>query len=183
MIIHLQDCTARPWKNGLGSTREIAARPAGASSDDFLWRASVAAVDTAAPFSCFPGVDRHIALLDGRGFTMTLDCGQVHALTTQFAPFAFSGEANVSVELAGGPTRDFNLMVRRSYAQSGLNVWRDEQTRLLDPTVVLVYCAAGQIHVAGSTLHTGDSWIAQGPPARACLQYGAVALVAHVVAL
>lgn len=111
---------------------------------------------------------------------MTLDCDHVHALTAPFAPFAFSGDANVSVELAGGPTRDFNLMVRRARAQSGLSVWRDAQTRLLDPTVVLIYCVAGQFDVAGNTLHTGDSWIAQGPPAHACLQHGAVALVAHV---
>lgn len=183
MIIHLQDCAARPWKNGFGSTREIAAQPIDASSDDFLWRASVAAVDTAAPFSRFPGVDRHIALLDGRGFTMTLDCGQVHALTTPFAPFAFSGDADVSVKLVGGPTRDFNLMLRCAHAQGGLSIWREAQTRLLDPTVVLIFCAAGQIDVAGNTLHPGDSWITQGEPAHACLAHGAVALVAHVAVL
>lgn len=182
MIIRLQDCPARPWKNDLGSTQEIFTQPAAASSDDFLWRASVAAVDTAAPFSRFPGVDRYIALLEGRGFTMTLDSGQVHELITPFAPFAFSGDANVAVELAGGPTRDFNLMVRRAHAQSSLDVWRDARRYVLDPTVALIYCAAGQIELAGNTLHAGHSWIVQGLPMHAVLQQGAVALVVRVAA-
>ena len=81
--------------------------------DDFLWRVSVAEVESAAPFSAFPGIDRVIALLDGDGFTMTLDDGRVHALTAPCAPFAFPGEAAVHVALAGGPSRDFNLMLRR----------------------------------------------------------------------
>jgi environmental stress-induced protein Ves len=63
-ILRFDDLKAVPWKNGLGVTREIAVEPVGASMDDFLWRVSIADVDTASPFSTFPGIDRTIVLLE-----------------------------------------------------------------------------------------------------------------------
>ena len=158
MIIRLADCPSQPWKNGLGRTREIAVQPSVDGGDGFLWRVSVAEVDSAAPFSSFPGIDRQIALLDGAGFTMTLDDGRVHELTTPFAPFAFAGEAKVDVVLAGGPTRDFNLMVRRAQARGEVQVWSRPTTRKTDPATVLVFCARGVIDTADGRLHAGDAW-------------------------
>jgi environmental stress-induced protein Ves len=163
MIIRLPDCPPQPWKNGLGSTREIAVQPSGAGSDDFLWRVSVAEVDSAAPFSSFPGIDRQIALLDGNGFTMALDDGRVYPLTTPFAPFAFAGEAKVAVTLISGPTRDFNLMVRRAQASGDVLVWREAGSYPLDPAIVLIYVARGEIDTADGTLCTGDAWLAAEP--------------------
>jgi uncharacterized protein len=164
-IIRAQDCPPQPWKNGLGTTREIAIHPSGASNDDFLWRVSIAEVDSAAPFSSFPGIDRHITLLDGAGFTMTLDDGRVHALTTPYAPFAFPGEAKVAVTLADGPTRDFNLMVRRAQAHGEVKVWQQSGTYPLDPAIVLVYAVRGEIDTDADTLHAGDAWLADGATA------------------
>ncbi|OOG65546.1 histidine utilization protein HutD [Rhodanobacter sp. B04] len=179
MIIRLSDCPPQPWKNGLGSTREIAIHPDGAGSDDFLWRVSVAEVDSAAPFSSFPGIDRQIALLDGNGFTMTLDDDREHALTTPFAPFAFAGEARVAVTLVGGPTRDFNLMVRRAQARGDIRVWQVPGTQTPDPSTVLVYCARGVIDTAEGTLHAGDAW---HPPLASPLKlyHNALALIVRI---
>ena len=87
-IVRAGELVPVPWRNGQGVTREIAAMPAGAGPDDFLWRVSLADVVGPAPFSRFPGVDRVIALNDGAGFRMTLDDAQVHDLTTPCAPFA-----------------------------------------------------------------------------------------------
>ena len=157
MIIHSADCLPQPWKNGLGQTREIAVQPS-ADGSGFLWRVSIAEVNTAAPFSAFPGVDRVIALLAGAGFSMTLDDGRVHALTTPFAPFAFSGQVAVNVQLANGPTRDFNLMVRRSLAHGELQVWRTPSPRAVDSATVLVYCAQGSIDTSDGVLGVGDAW-------------------------
>ncbi|OOG57049.1 histidine utilization protein HutD [Rhodanobacter sp. B05] len=158
MIIRLADCPSQPWKNGLGRTREIAVHPAAAGSDDLVWRVSIAEVDSAAPFSVFTGIDRQIALLDGDGFTMTLDGRQVHALTTPFAPFAFPGEASVEVTLAGDPTRDFNLMVRRAQARGDVQTWHGSATRTPDPATVLIFCARGMIDTVDGHLHAGDAW-------------------------
>jgi environmental stress-induced protein Ves len=178
MIIRLRDCPAQPWKNGLGSTRELAVQPSNAGNDDFLWRVSIAEVDSAAPFSSFPGIDRQIVLLDGAGFRMTLDDERVHALVVPFEPFAFPGEAKVSVNLVGGATRDFNLMLRRARADGGILVWGDAETRIPEPSIALVYCARGSIDTVDGRLHEGDAWRPDGSlhPAALELHQGAVAL-------
>jgi len=203
-IVRFDELQAVPWKNGLGITREIAAAPAGASMDAFLWRVSIADVDTASPFSRFPGIDRTIVLLEGDGFTMTLDGTRTHALTVPCEPFSFPGEAQVAVALAGGATRDFNLMVRRGAARGELEVWRQTQQvqqarqstqpqrgRTLSADVALLYCASGALTVtlgdaranaqADAQRHhllTGDTLRIDAPNALSCTMEGEGALLA-----
>jgi environmental stress-induced protein Ves len=179
-IIRLRDCHATPWKNGMGRTRELAVHPAGAGMDDFLWRVSVADVDSAAPFSAFAGIDRYIALLQGAGFTMTLDDGRVHALTTPFAPFAFAGEAQVTVQLQDGPTRDFNLMLRRERAHGELVVWDMPGRQVVDDAVALIYCAQGHVDTAEGRMQPGDAWLPVRSAGRVSLDPDTLALVARV---
>lgn len=182
-LIRLRDCSPRPWRNGLGSTREIAVYPCNADSDSFLWRVSIAAVDSDAPFSSFPGVDRHIALLQGAGFRMTLDGHCTHALDTPFAPFGFAGEAVVATALIDGPTRDFNLMVRRTQARGTVETWREAGLSDIATDVVLIYCAAGEMECAGVRLQAGDAWRPTlHAPTRFELQSGAVALAVRITA-
>ena len=181
-IIRLRDCPPRPWKNGHGRTREIAVQPSGAGSDDFVWRVSVAEVASNAPFSPFPGIDRQIVLLDGAGFQMTLDEAQTHALTTPFQPFAFAGEARVAVTLTGGPTRDFNLMLRRASARGEILVWQAPGNRPLDPAVMLVHAARGVIDTPAGVLQAGDSWRpATAPRGSLRLRGDAVALLVRIL--
>ena len=182
-ILHLHDCPSRPWKNGLGRTRELAVQPPGAGMDDFLWRVSVAEVDSAAPFSAFPGIDRTIVLLDGEGFSMALDDGRTHALTEPFAPFAFAGEAQVVVTLAGGPTRDFNLMVRRGRIRGRVEVWRGAADAVLRRHTVLLYCARGRLRLDEQVLAAGDAWLPAAPaPAPARLELAPQSVVLAVEA-
>jgi uncharacterized protein len=180
-ILRLADCTAKPWKNGRGRTREMAVHPPGAGMDDFLWRVSIAEVESAAPFSVFPGIDRVIALLDGDGFTMTLGNGRIHALTTPFAPFAFPGEAGVDVALAGGPSRDFNLMLRRGRVRGDIEAWRTAGPWQAASSIALVYCASGCIDTGEGKLQAGDAW----RPGRGTLvlHEGALALAVHIEAV
>ncbi|KQZ79634.1 histidine utilization protein HutD [Rhodanobacter sp. Root561] len=184
MIIRLADCPSQPWKNGLGRTREIAVHPALAHGDDFDWRVSIAEVDSAAPFSLFPGIDRQIALLDGAGFTMTLDDGRIHALTTPFVPFAFPGEAKVTVALASGPTRDFNLMLRRARVRGEVQAWTEAGTRTMAAGTALVFCARGAIDTADGRLQAGDAWRPDAAGAvEITLHDATVALVVRVEAV
>jgi uncharacterized protein len=179
-IIRLRECQPAPWKNGMGRTRELAVHPSGASMDDFIWRVSVAEVDSASPFSAFPGIDRHIALLQGAGFTMTLDDGRVHELTTPLTPFAFPGEAQVSVSLTGGPTRDFNLMIRRDRAHGEMVVWEGPCRQVVDDAVALIFCAQGHVDTSEGRLQAGDAWLPVRQTDRVTLDLHALALVARV---
>ena len=159
-IVPFDRLQAVPWKNGLGITREIAVEPQGATMDDFTWRVSIADVDTASPFSRFPGIDRTIVLLEGNGFTMRLDGEHEHALTMPCVPFAFAGEVGVEVALAGGATRDFNLMVRRGAAHGAIDVVHGPVTLTPDGDTVLLYLAQGKAMIEGAvtqSVHAGDS--------------------------
>jgi environmental stress-induced protein Ves len=114
LLIREEDCPTVAWKNGGGTTREIAAFPPGAGMDDFLWRISAARVATAGPFSRFAGIDRTIAILEG---TLRLDVDghtPVH-LSSDTAPFAFAGDRPTSGTPIGGEVLDLNLMMRRGH--------------------------------------------------------------------
>ena len=73
---------ATPWKNGGGTTRQVACWPPGAGSDDFDWRVSIATIAASGPFSTFPGIDRTIMLLDGPGVHLRSWCGATVLLPT-----------------------------------------------------------------------------------------------------
>ena len=153
-----------PWRNGGGTTTEIAIAPEGAAlaGERFLYRVSIADVARDGPFSRFEGYDRHIMLLAGGG--MTLDCG-AHGLIELRAPFepcAFSGDWDVEGALAAGPVRDFNVIVDRARASSTLEV------RLLAGPEVIA-CDSGSVcivHIVSGTLADaaeGDTLVAHAP--------------------
>ncbi|HEY8948387.1 MAG TPA: HutD family protein [Rhizomicrobium sp.] len=111
-ILRASDRIAVPWKNGGGTTSEVAVYPDGASFDDFGWRISIAQIAKGGPFSTFPGIDRKLAMLDGR-VTLTIAGQDVVALSPASPPAIFPGDAPTSAELVEGPATDLNVMTRR----------------------------------------------------------------------
>ena len=101
-----------PWRNGGGTTTELARHPS--AGDDFDWRLSVAAVAADGPFSSFDGIDRILVLLAGAGMDLHfVDDHHVERLRPLRDVKAFAGEAAVHATLVDGPTVDLNLMWRR----------------------------------------------------------------------
>lgn len=118
-----------PWKNGGGTTREVLSWPEGG---EFDWRASVATIGSSGSFSAFPGVDRTIVLIEGDGVRLrSKDDGIDHRLDQPLASFSFPGEEAIYATLLGGPSIDFNLMVRRGRLRALLQILTDETD--LDP--------------------------------------------------
>lgn len=112
-LIRFADLTPKPWKNGGGTTTEIAVAPEGAGFDDFDWRLSVAEVASDGPFSLFPQIDRTLTLIEGHGLDMSIEWREAVRLTPASAPLAFPGDVPVTASLVDGPIRDFNVMTRR----------------------------------------------------------------------
>ncbi|TAM01174.1 MAG: HutD family protein [Paraburkholderia sp.] len=145
------DLVASPWKNGGGVTREIAVAPVAndAARAAFAWRVSVADVAQPGPFSRFDGVDRTLVLLEGAG--MLLDeagpAAMTHTLAHPLDIARFAGETAIDARLIDGPTRDFNLMVRRDAARGTLEVWRAPMVRDITAQTVLLYCVQGAFEV------------------------------------
>ncbi|ATY13729.1 hypothetical protein CU254_27325 [Amycolatopsis sp. AA4] len=100
------EITPVPWRNGAGTTRELAADtdPAG----ETRWRISVADLLEDAPFSAFPGIDRLFTALGPLRLTIN---GTVKDLD-RGDQIRFAGEDTVSVTL-DQPTRALNVMTRR----------------------------------------------------------------------
>lgn len=140
----LDQLPARPWKNGGGVTREIACWPPGAGLDDFDWRISVATIAAAGPFSAFPGVDRQIVLLDGDGVRLR-GGGIDHRLDRRLEPFAFAGDLPLDCDLLGGPSTDFNLMLRRGRGSASLEVV-DRAVAAIDVAQGLLLVTDGHAH-------------------------------------
>ncbi len=113
VLIPFAGLTPVPWKNGGGSTTEIAIAPAEAGFDTFDWRISLATIAEDGPFSVFPGVERTLALVDGHGVSLEIE-GRERVLVCDDEPaVAFPGEARVHAKLNRGATTDFNVMTRR----------------------------------------------------------------------
>lgn len=102
-----------PWKNGMGSTTEIAIHPAQATLDDFDWRISMAQVASDGPFSAFAAIDRTLLVLEGNGLDLSV-AGQPTKRIDAETIHSFPGDAPTSATLVDGAITDLNVMSRRN---------------------------------------------------------------------
>jgi environmental stress-induced protein Ves len=120
-LIQYASLRTAPWKNGGGSTTEIAISPLGAGFDDFEWRVSLATIAQDGPFSSFPGIDRSLALVAGDG--VLLDFGDERFVLSPSEPLIeFAGEDQVHATVTGPHTTDFNVMTRRGQCRHRLEL-------------------------------------------------------------
>ena len=112
-LIRASDCLTTPWKDGGGSTTEIAVEPSGASLDAFDWRISMASVAADGPFSEFPDIDRTLAVVKGNGLTLTIGNNAPARLERESDPISFPGDIATSAQLIAGEIIDLNVMTRR----------------------------------------------------------------------
>jgi environmental stress-induced protein Ves len=148
------------WKNGKGSTIEIAVAYEPSDAANFAWRLSRAAVDSDGPFSNFPGVDRILTILPGGGEGISLRVGQdVHTLR-QLEPIHFSGDADSSSKLLNGSLEDFNVMTKRGSAAARVRVFKQQGCFRVGPppssedddvdwNLSFLYCIEGEVAVSG----------------------------------
>lgn len=146
-----QDYKTMPWKNGGGSTTELAVFPEGASLDHFVWRISTALVSSDGAFSHFAQIDRTLAILSGAGMTLHgdeegTDTPSSVTLTRDSMPHQFSGETSIRAELLDGPVWDLNLMTRRDVCTHFMQRLEAGEHYVVAQNAqqVLIYCAQGQ---------------------------------------
>jgi environmental stress-induced protein Ves len=156
-----KDYREMPWKNGGGSTTELAVFPEGASMDDFAWRLSTATVKEDGPFSHFENIDRTLAVLSGNGLVLNGEKKSV-TLDQSSQPYAFDGEMEVQAQLCEDTVIDLNMMTRRGvcqhYMQRMNNLHSGEhQIQAKDAQQILVYCVQGAGTLQGELAYSeGD---------------------------
>lgn len=158
-IVRRADQRQQPWRNGRGVTTEIAIEPAGASlAGDFDWRISMAPITEDGAFSTFPGVDRTLVLLEGRGLDLEADTATLR-LSARYAMARFPGEWAVHARLHAGAVRDLNVMVRRP-ARHRVAVRAFAGRLDLPPAAPLVVVLLeGGLEVDGERLAAGDTLV------------------------
>ncbi|MYN29941.1 HutD/Ves family protein [Duganella levis] len=150
-LIQYASLRSAPWKNGGGSTTEIAVSPAGATLDNFDWRVSLATIAQDGPFSSFPGIDRSLALVHGDG--VLLDFGDERFVLSPSEPLIeFAGEDAVHATVTGLQTTDFNVMTRRGQCRHRLELLtvRGKQTLKRRSATTLLFLADGESLSLGS---------------------------------
>lgn len=139
-----------PWKNGLGTTTEIAIHPPSAdlAGTNFDWRVSIAQVNQDGDFSAFPGYDRTIMVAEGAGMQLSFDAAPEKLLDGAGAMTAFSGDWRTRCRLLDGLVRDFNVMTRRDRMQHECDaVSRGPLEFIWEPVseAFLCYCIRGSL--------------------------------------
>jgi environmental stress-induced protein Ves len=162
-LIRFADLAETPWKNGGGTTTEIAVSPEGAGFDSFDWRLSVARVASDGPFSIFPQIDRTLTLIEGKGMRLAIDGGESVELTTSSSPLAFPGDVPVAAWLVDGPIRDLNVMTRRGRYRH--QVQRVSGETMVASAAVTLVVALGEARLGDIQLGYCDTAQVEGPSA------------------
>ncbi|GAB3527813.1 HutD/Ves family protein [Arthrobacter monumenti] len=143
------DFTVMPWKNGGGTTTELARDTAEA---DYGWRLSIADIAGDGQFSTFPGMQRIITVLEGGGMRLTVD-GKASRNLLPFDAYPFDGGSGTECVLLEGPIRDFNLIHRQDSFTSRAEWFSvpDTRTFLTAADTVLIYSTG-----AGTVVQTSS---------------------------
>lgn len=177
--IRAADYRRMPWKNGGGSTTEVAVFPEGAGLGEFGWRVSMASVTADGPFSAFPGIDRTLAVLEGEGIALDIEGRETLTLTQDSAPASFPGDAPTLGRLLGGPILDLNVMTRRGRFSHRLTRHMADGMAALavEGATNLLLARTDHLKAAGTALNTDDALLIDGPRDLAVSGKGAFFLV------
>ena len=116
-----------PWRNGGGVTREIARHD---RDGQLVWRLSIADVASEGPFSAFPGLQRILTVIEGKGMLLARPTKTALAANL-FEPVAFSGDERINGVLPNGPCRDFNVIWNPKLVTATVTLIHAPQTLLM----------------------------------------------------
>lgn len=171
------------WKNGLGTTSEIAIHPEGASlaKGDFLWRVSSARINAASAFSEFPFHDRTLVILEGAGVRLfhqfsPEDEAEVVELPP-LEPYEFPGDIPSRCELLEGSVVDFSVFARKGEVEVQTRVVRLKPDETFSWEIAgrwnFAFAASGTFQTEGLALARGDTALVEADsPGEAPLRCG-----------
>lgn len=147
-LIRTSELPSQRWRNGAGTTRNIALDPNDDGSPG--WRLSLADVDAAGDFSPYPGMERIFTLVAGELAVLRVD-GVDHPLET-FRPFRFDGEAAASCTLPTGQVKALNVFTAKSRYSAGVLVVelsKKQPLRLQEGQVLVLLKGSATAHTVG----------------------------------
>lgn len=175
-----------PWKNGRGTTTQLAIYPPDAQfpQDPFLWRVSSAPITENGDFSSFPGFDRLLMITDGSGILLNGD------RLSWGESICFSGETPSSCELIEGPVRDLGVIYRPDALKVSMNLastTKEIPLRLaLNSKFQLFVCVRGEFRAnetPSQVLTAGECFYSVPPGSQSTLELTALTENAALVCI
>ncbi|WP_458789841.1 HutD/Ves family protein [Yoonia sp. MH D7] len=154
-ILRYNELTDVPWKNGGGTTRNIATGQHGAQ---MVWRISRADVTQDGPFSNFAGLERILTVVSDGHMILDYAGGALQALPWQ--PVRFDGDLPVCARLTNGSITDLNLMFDPTLCIAEVVVHQGPITFDLTPPstgITALHVLDGRPAFGQNHLHTGDT--------------------------
>lgn len=152
-----------PWKNGGGTTRNIAK---GMHDDHVVWTISRADVAQDGPFSDFAGMTRVLTVVSGGA--MTLDSATLSLVAKLWEPVRFDGALKIRSRLKDGPLTDLNLMFDPLYCGGDVVTHQgpfDQQITRADEGLFAFHILSGTPTLNGTACSTGDTVFVEQPSA------------------
>ncbi|MFY2823892.1 HutD family protein [Ruegeria sp. MALMAid1280] len=142
-IIRWRDYDLKPWKNGRGTTREIASQSV---QGTLAWRLSLAMVESDGPFSNFYGLERILTVVRGDGMRLL---GVERDYEAQpFVPVRFPGGEKITGLCRSTPVENFNLIFDPDLITAEVRILdASEISRIAGPSggTTIVHVLDGQI--------------------------------------
>lgn len=170
---------ATPWRNGLGTSRNIVTR---LGADGALrWQVGIADLEQDAPFSHYPHADRIFTPIAGDPPPELAFHGGPFEPCPLLTPKPFSGEWPTLSRIPA-PGQAFNAIVDRRYHRAEVTVLHPQPGEMLAPpqaSHVVLHVLAGRMAAAGP----GDSLLGSGgsPPVKTSEGGVAILVAIHPV--
>ena len=161
-IIRAADLVATPWRNGMGTTRDVATLLA--PDGTLRWQVSIADLVQDAPFSHYGAADRIFTPIAGDPPPELAFNGGPFEPCPLLVPKPFPGDVPTQSRIPA-PGRAFNVITARAH-------WSAEVTVLTlaeghTAAAPILYCHTGRLTHGAGTLTPGDTLLAPDDPATA----------------
>jgi environmental stress-induced protein Ves len=178
-IVRAADLRPRPWPNGLGLTRDLAAGNRGEGG--FGWLLSIADLTGDAAFSHFAGCDRVFTLIEGTGVTLALE-GRAPLPCLPWVPACFPGDLPTHCTMPAGSARAFNLFLDRARYAGQVSVRSIAASHAVPAPsrTVAIFCAEGALEIGAEQLQAGDTLLHSGAATIRAAATGAIAVIVEV---
>ena len=142
-----------PWKNGRGTTAQIALdSEQSVFPDHFLWRVSSARVSSNDPFSNFDGCRRALVVVEGQGLFLN------EVELKPFVPYFFSGNEPIDCRLVEGPVVDLGVIFNTQKVKVDMEVRRGNEIKIsCSEGLMFFYLAEGEAKLSEGVLKKGDT--------------------------
>jgi len=136
-----------PWKNGKGTTTELAISKNG-TLENFDWRISIASVSEDGEFSDFSGYWRKLILISGNGIRLVHDENKIDELSDILSIASFSGNSKTVGKLCDGTIFDFNVMTDMNHFKADINTYTQEcSVELNSAEFCFIYSLEKEFHL------------------------------------